>query len=367
MDRHPPGTDGLFVMALIHELLQAGAIDNEYLARYTNAPWLVIQDPGAADDGLFARGEGRSRWCWTSRERTGVGQDSIETAPALAGEVSLPDGRAASAPRFNMWRNAISGAEYAPDAVAETAAWTPRHDPPDRRGIGPRSVPGDHRTAMPWTDWAGRRHETMIGRPVAMHAMRGISAHSNGFHTCRAVHLLQVLLGSIDVPGGFRYKPPFPKPVPPGLKPAGKRGEVASPRCRCRARRSAFRQAPEDLLVDADGGPLRIDKAYSWEHPIAAHGLMQMVIHNAWKGDPYPVDVLMMFMANMSWNSSMNSKGTIDMLTDTDPETGEYKIPKIIYSDAYYSEMVRLRRFDPARHDVPGTLGLHFAAGPPDL
>src|SRR5262249_31546446 len=36
---------------------------------------------------------------------------------------------------------------------------------------------------IPWTDWAGRRHETMIGRPVAMHAMRGISAHSNGFHT----------------------------------------------------------------------------------------------------------------------------------------------------------------------------------------
>src|SRR3546814_3788724 len=50
---------------------------------------------------------------------------------------------------------------------------------------------------QPWTDWAGRRHERMIGRPVAMHAMRGISAHSNGFHTCRALHLLQALIGSI--------------------------------------------------------------------------------------------------------------------------------------------------------------------------
>ena len=38
----------------------------------------------------------------------------------------------------------------------------------------------------------------MIGRPVSMHAMRGISAHSNGFHTCRALHLLQMLLGAID-------------------------------------------------------------------------------------------------------------------------------------------------------------------------
>src|SRR3546814_11935376 len=40
---------------------------------------------------------------------------------------------------------------------------------------------------IPWTDWAGRRHDKMIGRPVSMHAMRGISAHSTVFHTCRAL------------------------------------------------------------------------------------------------------------------------------------------------------------------------------------
>ena len=55
---------------------------------------------------------------------------------------------------------------------------------------------------------------------------------------------------------------------------------------------------------------------------------------------PYPIDVLFMYMANMAWNSSMNSAGVIDMLTDVDPATGEYKIPKLIYSDAYSSEMV---------------------------
>ena len=52
-----PGTDGLFVMALIHELLKSDRIDLDYLARYTNAAWLVIQATGAADDGLFARNE----------------------------------------------------------------------------------------------------------------------------------------------------------------------------------------------------------------------------------------------------------------------------------------------------------------------
>jgi anaerobic selenocysteine-containing dehydrogenase len=34
-----------------------------------------------------------------------------------------------------------------------------------------------------WTDAWDREHAEMVGRPVAMHAMRGISAHSNGFHT----------------------------------------------------------------------------------------------------------------------------------------------------------------------------------------
>ncbi|WP_439654949.1 capsular polysaccharide export protein, LipB/KpsS family, partial [Thioclava electrotropha] len=80
--------------------------------------------------------------------------------------------------------------------------------------------------------------------------------------------------------------------------------------------------------------------AYSWDAPMSAHGMMHMVISNAVAGDPYPVDVLFMYMANMAWNSSMNTRGVMEMLTETDPETGEYKIPKLIYSDAYSSEMV---------------------------
>ncbi|TIU38681.1 MAG: formate dehydrogenase, partial [Mesorhizobium sp.] len=63
------------------------------------------------------------------------------------------------------------------------------------------------------------------------------------------------------------------------------------------------------------------------------------VIRNAWAGDPYPIDTLMMYMSNMAWNSSMNTVETIAMLTDKD-EAGAYKIPFIIYSDAYYSETV---------------------------
>src|SRR3546814_5353855 len=85
-----------------------------------------------------------------------------------------------------------------------------------------------------------------------MHAMRGISAHSNGFHTCRAIHLLQMLLGSIDCPGGFRYKPPFPRPCPPAQKPAGKPGQV-NPGQPLAGPPLGFPMGPEDLLLDTDG------------------------------------------------------------------------------------------------------------------
>ncbi len=54
---------------------------------------------------------------------------------------------------------------------------------------------------------------------------------------------------------------------------------------------------------------------------------------------PYKIDTLFMFMANMAWNSAMNPLETIRCLTAQD-ENGEYVIPHIIYSDAFFSETV---------------------------
>ena len=68
--------------------------------------------------------------------------------------------------------------------------------------------------------------------------------------------------------------------------------------------------------------------------------MLQTVITNAWRGDPYPVDVLFLYMANMAWNSAMNTAETMRMLADKDPATGEYRIPKLIYADAFDSETV---------------------------
>jgi len=333
-----PGTDGLLILAIVHELLKARRVDLDYLVRYTNAHWLVIQAPGSADDGLFARDADGNPLCFDRKAGALASAMLPDVAPALVGEHKLADGRTA-VPAFQLLHDRYVADEYAPDAVAERCGVPADTIRRLAAEIAHAAFEQEVVIEQPWTDWAGRRQERMIGRPVAMHAMRGISAHSNGFHTCRALHLLQVLIGSIDAPGGFRYKPPFPKPVPPPVKPAGKAGQV-KPDTPMAGPPLGFPLGPEDLLIEDDGSPRRIDKAYSWEAPVAAHGLMHMVIRNAWAGDPYPVDLLFMYMANMGWNSSMNTAGTMAMLTDKDPETGEYRIPKIIYSDAYASETI---------------------------
>jgi len=332
-----PGTDGLLILSIVHELLKAGKIDVDYLLRYTNAAWLVFLDEGPAN-GLFVRTEDDKPIVWDREQDQPKPFDDPNAKPALKGVIKLASGRTA-APVFQLLAERYLDDEYSPDQVAEETgipAETIR-----RLAAEIATVAFEHEVVIdqPWTDSFGRRHEKMIGRPVAMHAMRGISAHANGFHTCRALHLLQTLIGSIDCPGGFRYKPPFPKPIPPGPKPSGKVGQVA-PGQPMPGPPLGFPNDPEDLLVDDDGRPQRIDKAFSWEAPLAVHGMMHMVITNAFKGDPYPIDTLFMYMANMAWNSAMNTEGTIAMLTAKDETTGDYKIPRIIYSDAYFSEMV---------------------------
>ena len=72
---------------------------------------------------------------------------------------------------------------------------------------------------------------------------------------------------------------------------------------------------------------------------MSAHGLMHNVITNAVKGDPYRIDTLLIFMANMAWNSSMNTMAVREMLNRKD-EHGEYMIPFLVVCDAFNSETV---------------------------
>jgi len=328
-----PGTDGLFILSLIHVLMKSGKIDLDYLARYTNAPCLVAQAPGTAQHGLLLRdGDGKALVI-DRNSKEPVPFDRPGVRPDLAA-THAQDG-VTYRPVLHLMAERYLSDEYAPEAVAERCGVPAEKIRAVAAEIARVAFDEAIELDRAWTDFRGETHKTMTGRPVSFHAMRGISAHANGFQTCRALHVLQILLGTVEVPGGFRFKPPYPKPAEAHPKPHCK----VTPGAPLDGPHLGFVHGPDDLVLKEDGSPARIDKAFTWENPMSAHGLMHMVISNAHAGDPYRIDTLFLYMANMAWNSSMNTKGVMEMLTDRD-ETGEYVIPRIIYSDAYSSEMV---------------------------
>ena len=329
-----PGTDGLLILSLIHCLLTAGKIDLDYLARYTNAPVLVNEDPASPEHGLFLRDDAGKPLVMDRATGKPMAFDAAGVKPDLAH--GLRRAGITHRPVFQLLAERYLDPSYAPQAVAKRCGIPAARIHALAAELARVAFDEAIEIDQPWTDFRGERHEKMLGRPVAMHAMRGISAHSNGFQTARALHLLQILLGTVETPGGFRFKPPYPKPPEAHPKPHA----TATPGQPLKGPHLGYPMGPEHLALAPDGTPQRIDKAFSWENPLSAHGLMHMVIANAHAGDPYKIDTLFLYMANMAWNSSMSTGRVIEMLTDKDPETGDYVIPRIIYSDAYSSEMV---------------------------
>ena len=112
-----PGTDGLFILAIVHELLKSNQIDLDYLVRYTNAPWLVIQDEGSEDHGLFARDGDGSPLCWNKATNSLAPALATDISPAIAGSFTLSDGRTA-VPSFQLLAERYLSEEYSPE-IAE--------------------------------------------------------------------------------------------------------------------------------------------------------------------------------------------------------------------------------------------------------
>jgi len=336
-----PGTDGALLLALCNQIIRLGLYDRDFLTQYTNSAELVNDDSDSDEHGLFVRvGEGeegcydaQNKLWWDLHSDKAVPSMTEAADPSLFGDFQL-DGLAVK-PSFQLLVDRLK--QYTPGWAAEITGIPEEticrlaHE----MGVTAR----DQKIELPiaWTDVWGKEHDTVTGNPVAFHAMRGLAAHSNGFHSIRALSILMTLLGTIDRPGGFRHKAPFPRPIPPCAKtPKGPEG--VQPNTPLDGMALGWPAEPNDLFVDENNQPVRLDKAFSWEFPLAVHGMMHNAITNAWRGDPYKIDTMMIFMANMAWNSSMNTDEVRKMLNDKD-DSGEYKIPFLVVCDAFQSEM----------------------------
>jgi sulfite dehydrogenase (quinone) subunit SoeA len=337
-----PGTDGALILAIIRELIALGLYDREFIARYTNSGYLVNQDESSSEFGMMMRNPEGERinplrpqnfYWWDRHTNQPVAGHTEGADPALVGSFTMPDGTKVK-PAFDLLKERVAECtpEWAEKITGIPAATVSRiaHE----MGIVARDEKIE--LPIPWTDFWGREYESVTGNPVAFHAMRGLAAHSNGFQTIRGLAVLMSLLGTIDRPGGFRHKAPYPRAIPPNARPP-KGPEGVKPNTPLNGAPLGWPETPDDLFVDEAGKPVRLDKGFSWEHPLSVHGLMHNAITNAWRGDPYHIDTLLLFMANMAWNSSMNTSEVRRMLTDKQ-EDGTYKIPFLVVCDAFQSE-----------------------------
>jgi len=337
-----PGTDGALLLAFLHEIIAKGLYDRDFLVKYSNAGQLVNADENSDEFGMFLRTEvpeeeacydPQDKLWWDRNTNKPVVTHKPGADPFLFGEFDL-NGTPVK-PSFQLLKERVE--QYTPE-WAEGVTGVPA-DTIRRLAYEMGVTARDQRIELPiaWTDSWGNEHDTVTGNPVAFHAMRGLAAHSNGFQSIRALGILMSLLGTIDRPGGFRHKVPFPRPIPPCARTPN-HPKAVQPNRPLDGMALGWPADPDDLFVDEKGGPVRLDKGFSWEYPLSVHGLMHNAITNAWRGDPYKIDTLMIFMANMAWNSTMNTVEVRKMLNDKD-EQGEYRIPFIVVADAFQSEM----------------------------
>lgn len=342
-----PGTDGALFMALMHELIKANTVDHEFLSRYTNSAQLVCLEPGP-EEGLFLidpdsdpinADTPHNKYVWDQNTHSAKPCLDQTAKPAMTGEFVMGHGPHQGkrvTPAFELLCRQVKACT--PEWAAKITSIPAERIRLLAKEMAYTAFQQAFELPIIWTDSFGQKHNTVTGRPVAFHAMRGLSAHSNGFQTTRGLAVLMTLLGTIDRPGGFRHKAPYPRQIPPNIKPPSSEADI-KPNTPLGKAPLGWPTRPEDLALDSNEQPLRIDKAYSWEHPLAAHGLMHNVITNAVKGDPYSIDTLMIFMANMSWNSTMNTMEVREHLNAKDGN-GEFKIPFLVICDAFQSEMV---------------------------
>ncbi len=164
----------------------------------------------------------------------------------------------------------------------------------------------------------------------------------------------------------FATRRRFRSPRRPASSPPASRAR-SSPTRRCPVRRSGFVTAPEDLLVDDEGRPQRIDKAYSlgsadgrpWPH---AHGHRQC-------GQARSLRHRRALPVHGQYELELGHECAGHARLSDRQGRGDRRIS---HSEDHLFRCLclgdgALRRSHPARHHLSRALGLHLAARPADL
>ena len=218
-----PGTDAALAMAMIHVLLnEEGIYDEPFLKYQTNAPYLVDKEGHYVRDGDgkpliwdLASGTPKPYDSWQG-SATIRGQEKTQVAPALVGRFEVN-----GTPCVPAFERIKEGAKsYTPEKMAKITSLPAEQI---------REVARDYGRSARVGSTIEIDGETLPFRPAAVHAYRGAFAHKHGTQTHIAIQLLNLLVGSLYVPGGAQGSDAVgpnqswaPVPGPDGLMVTGK-------------------------------------------------------------------------------------------------------------------------------------------------
>ncbi len=182
-----PGTDAALALSMLQVLLnELGIYDETFLKNKTNAPYLV------GSDGRYVRDAKTKKPLVYDAEdcKIKTRDDPGLREPAITGsfDVQGKQGR----PAFELLREHV--AKYSPETTEKITT------------IPAATV---RRIAREFGQAAGIGKTITIDgvelpyRPVCVDWARGTQGHKHGFHNCWPLKLLNIVVGSVNVPGGI--------------------------------------------------------------------------------------------------------------------------------------------------------------------
>jgi anaerobic selenocysteine-containing dehydrogenase len=178
-----PGTDLALALAFCNAIIAQGTIDHEYLANYTNAPFLV------QEDGTFLRVDGKEQ-VWDENSKATRAFDDKGASPALEGTYTV-QGKNVK-PAFQLFKEHV--AQYTPEWAAQVCGLSADAIRRVAQEMGQNAMIGS--TIL--LDGV-----TLPYRPVSIMAYH-VSQQEMGFQFYRAMYTVMMLLGAVEAVGGLR-------------------------------------------------------------------------------------------------------------------------------------------------------------------
>lgn len=183
-----PGTDGALALAMLHVMVcELGVYDVSFLKHQTNGPYLVRSDGRYLRDGATGK-----PLVWDLKDGCAKPfSDATLADPAIEGKFSVAGETAR--PAFQVLKDYL--ATIRPEEMARICTI-----PLERI----RRITREFCTAASIGSTIQIDGHTLPLRPAGIDFKRGMAAHRGGWNSCFAIHMLNLLVGAVDVPGGQR-------------------------------------------------------------------------------------------------------------------------------------------------------------------